>query len=52
MPASLLASQFADLEELSEDEPGIRVDIDPDPGMIAQRIMDQFGLRSETRGAP
>jgi gluconokinase len=52
MPASLLASQFADLEELSEDEPGIRVDVDPDPGMIAQRIMDQFGLRSETRGAP
>ncbi|WP_255771211.1 gluconokinase [Pseudarthrobacter sulfonivorans] len=45
MPASLLASQFADLEELSQDEPGIRVDVGPNPGVIAQRIMDQLGLQ-------
>lgn len=53
MPASLLASQFADLEELSQDEPGIRIDVGPAPGVIAQRIMDKFGLRpSGTGGAP
>ena len=53
MPASLLASQFADLEELSPDEPGIRIDVGPTPGVIVQRIMDQFGLRpSGTAGTP
>lgn len=45
MPASLLASQFVDLEEPSQDEPGIRIDVGPAPGVIAQRIMDQLGLR-------
>ncbi|WP_427007946.1 gluconokinase [Pseudarthrobacter sp. H2] len=45
MPPSMLASQFADLEEPSQDEPGIRFDVGPAPGVIAQRIMDEFGLR-------
>ncbi|MDE8670244.1 gluconokinase [Pseudarthrobacter sp. H3Y2-7] len=45
MPASLLSSQFADLEELTQDEPGIRVDVGPNPGVIAQQIIDQLGLK-------
>ena len=45
MPAGLLASQFADLEEPGLDEPAIRVDIGPPPGMIAQQLIDELGLR-------
>ncbi len=50
MPASMLASQFADLEEPSQDEPGIRIDVGPAPGAIAQQIMDKFGLRPSGTG--
>jgi gluconokinase len=50
MPPSLLASQFADLEELHKDEPGIRIDVGPAPGVIAQEIMDEFGLRPSGTG--
>jgi gluconokinase len=44
MPASLLDSQFADLEEPTSDEPEIRVDIGPAPGVIAQGIVNDLGL--------
>jgi gluconokinase len=44
MPPSLLESQFADLEEPAPDEPEIRVDIGPAPGVIAQGIVDELGL--------
>ena len=44
MPPSLLESQFADLEEPTSEEPEIRVDIGPAPGVIAQDIVDDLGL--------
>ena len=44
MPASLLDSQFADLEELAADEPAIRIDVGPPPSEIAQQIVDQLNL--------
>jgi len=48
MPPSLLESQFADLEEPTSDEPEIRVDIGPAPGVIAQGIVDELGLSDST----
>jgi gluconokinase/shikimate kinase len=44
MPPSLLDSQFDDLEEPQLDEPHIRVDIGPPPGVIAQEILHKLGL--------
>jgi carbohydrate kinase (thermoresistant glucokinase family) len=44
MPSSLLDSQFADLEEPAPDEPHIRVDIQPAPVVIAQRIFRQLAI--------
>jgi gluconokinase/shikimate kinase len=44
MPSSLLDSQFADLEEPAPEEPVIRVDIGPPPALIAERILEDFGL--------
>jgi gluconokinase/shikimate kinase len=44
MPSSLLDSQFADLEEPTPDEPEIRLDVGPAPGVIAQEILDELGL--------
>jgi carbohydrate kinase (thermoresistant glucokinase family) len=44
MPATLLDSQLADLEEPQPDEPHIRVDIAPPPELIAQTIRRQCGL--------
>ncbi len=44
MPASLLASQFADLEEPGPDEPEIRVDAGPPAQEIAQTVVDALGL--------
>ena len=48
MPASLLDSQFADLEEPAPDEPSIRIGIGPAPQAIVQAIVDQLGLGSRT----
>jgi gluconokinase len=45
MPPSLLASQFADLEEPAADEPAIRVDIGPPPSVIAQTIIERLDLQ-------
>jgi gluconokinase/shikimate kinase len=44
MPSSLLDSQFADLEDPGPDEPHIRVDIGPPPGVIARLILRELGL--------
>jgi gluconokinase len=44
MQASLLDSQFADLEEPAPDEPAIRVDIGPPAAEIAEQIVEDLGL--------
>lgn len=44
MPASLLDSQFADLEEPAADEPALRVDIGPPPQQIVRKIIDELLL--------
>ncbi len=44
MPASLLDSQLADLEEPAPDEPAIRVDGDAPAPVIADRVIDELGL--------
>lgn len=44
MPTSLLASQFADLEEPTAEEPAIRIDIGPEPQQIVRHIIDKLGL--------
>jgi gluconokinase len=44
MPSSLLDSQFADLEDPEPDEPHLRVDIGPTPGVIATSILRELGL--------
>jgi gluconokinase len=44
MPADLLESQFATLEEPTPEEPEIRVDIGPAPALIARHIVDTLGL--------
>ena len=40
MPATLLDSQFADLQEPAEDEPVLRVDIRPKPEVQARQIIN------------
>jgi gluconokinase len=45
MPASLLDSQFADLEDPDPDEPHIRVDIGPPADAIANGILQELGAR-------
>jgi gluconokinase len=44
MNASLLDSQFADLEEPATDEPAIRVDIGPPASELADQIMEYLVL--------
>jgi gluconokinase len=51
MPANLLDSQFADLEEPGPDEPAIRVDITGSPDAIAQRIVAELGLTRSRCGS-
>ena len=48
MRASLLASQFADLEEPAVDEPAISVDIGQPAEKIAAQIMAALGLAERT----
>jgi gluconokinase/shikimate kinase len=50
MPASLLAKQFADLQEPGSDEPAIRIDIGSAPYVIARQIVDGLGLKAERKG--
>lgn len=42
MPASLLDSQFADLEPLGTDEPGVRINIAGTPESLAQQVISAF----------
>jgi carbohydrate kinase (thermoresistant glucokinase family) len=44
MPAALLDTQFATLEEPGPDEPAIRVEIGDAPEVIAAEIIDALGL--------
>jgi gluconokinase len=44
MPASLLDSQFVDLEDPGPDEPHIRVEIDQPPGVMAEHVLRRLGL--------
>lgn len=46
MPAALLASQFATLQEPTPDERPIVVDVDGSPGEIADRILRELQFRS------
>ena len=39
MPPSLLRTQFEDLEELQDDEPGVTVDIDQTPDQIVDQVI-------------
>lgn len=47
MPARLLDSQFADLEEPTPEEPAIRIEIDQEPAAIAETIIEELGLSAE-----
>lgn len=44
MPASLLASQFADLEPLQPDERGLTVDATQPPAEIIQEVLPRLGV--------
>lgn len=43
MPASLLHSQFADLEEPGDDEPVVRIEIGPSAAEITDQILAKLG---------
>lgn len=51
MPGTLLASQYAALEPLQPDEPGVTVDVTGTPERIAQNVIDALHLtaRGEAR---
>lgn len=44
MPPTLLASQFADLEEPSSDECAVQVDAGLEPDVVVQHILELIGL--------
>lgn len=44
MPASLLASQFADFEPLAADEDGVRISVDKTPEAVAADALGQLEL--------
>lgn len=44
MPVSLLASQFAALEELEADEDGVKIDVGADPKTIVRTALKALGL--------
>ena len=50
MRASLIDSQFADLDEPAADEPAIRVEIGPPAAEIAEQIIEDFGLAERAKG--
>jgi gluconokinase len=45
MPSSLLKSQFATLEPLGPDEPGIAVDVEQSVDVIVEEFLKTFGLK-------
>ncbi len=46
MPAELLPSQYATLEPLEPDEPGVTVSLEPEPEQIAAGVLDRLRLHS------
>lgn len=52
MPATLLDSQFATLQEPTADEPVLRVDAGPPAELVARHLVDQLGLHPSTRTGP
>jgi gluconokinase len=44
MPPSLLLTQFADLEVLAKDEPGLTLDIGATPDQIVDQIVDHLAI--------
>jgi gluconokinase/shikimate kinase len=46
MPATLLDSQFATLQEPAPDEPAIRIDIGPSASTLADSIIQKLGLNT------
>jgi gluconokinase len=50
MPAELLASQYATLEPLAADEPGITVDLAGTPQQIADEVLHTFALPPRSAG--
>ncbi len=44
MPPSMLDSQLADPERPASDEPAIRVDVGPPPGVVARIILEELRL--------
>ncbi|WP_434613355.1 gluconokinase [Arthrobacter sp. A5] len=44
MPTSLLDNQFSALEEPAADEPQIRINVGPAPGVITREIIEELGL--------
>ena len=49
MPPSLLLTQFADLEVLADDEPGLTLDIAATPDQIVDHIVTAVHARSTSR---
>lgn len=47
MPASLLDSQFADLEEPDADEPAVRVELDASSETVVKRVLEIIGTAGE-----
>lgn len=45
MPTSLLDSQFADLEELHDDEDGVKIDVGPPPQTVRDQSLLALGLK-------
>lgn len=50
MPASLVESQFSDLEEPTSDEPAIRFDAALPPDIITNRVLRELGLSARFTG--
>lgn len=50
MPTQLLASQYAVLEPLAPDEPGITLNLEATPDHLADEILRTFGLRPHCAG--
>lgn len=45
MPPSLMPTQFADCEELEQDEPGVAVDVGPPPAELVDDLVRRLGDR-------
>jgi carbohydrate kinase (thermoresistant glucokinase family) len=50
MPTQLLASQYAVLEPLAPDEPGITLNLEATPDHLADEILRTFGVRPHCAG--